>query len=69
MERLEGGRNEFCVLSDGERQLFTPSENVKIDGFKMIFKDADSQDIIQMNAFAKHPHEHRSDAELQEDDD
>lgn len=35
----------------------------------MILKDADSQDIIQMNAFTKHPHEHRSDAELQEDDD
>ena len=42
----------------------TPSENVEVVGFKMVLEDAHSQDIVQMNALAKHPHEHRRDTEL-----
>ena len=34
----------------------------------MVLEDADGQDIVQMNALAEHPHEHRCLAELQADD-
>ena len=42
----------------------TPSENVEVVGFEMILEDTHSQDVVQMDALAKHPHEHRRDAEL-----
>ena len=47
----------------------TPAENVKIPSFEMILEDADGENVVQMDAFTKHPHEHRSDTELKENHD
>ena len=49
--------------------LLTPAENVEIPSFEMILEHADGEHVVQMNAFTKHPHEHRSDAELKENHD